>query len=77
MDKSSLDSAKQRVLQAIGQHGIHGVGARQTENVVTVYATPDEGAQTPEVQRNLEQLAAPFPVRVIFDEPPKATPAPN
>ena len=69
----SLDEVKRDLRQRyFGKFGIHGIGLRQSEKAVCLYVGRIDEFRSAGVLEEIERKAAPYSVRVIEEEPPRA-----
>ena len=68
----ALDDAKARLRQEfLGRAGIHGLGVSRTEQAIRVYVSSEGGPDCAAALEELRLSAAPFPVIVVEEEPPR------
>lgn len=70
----SLDEVKRQLSRKhLGKGGIHGVGARPSEQAIMVYLSPGPDDEREKLREELEKEAAPYQVILVTDTPPKIT----
>lgn len=56
----------------LGKHGIHGVGIRESENLVCIYLDPNSDLERSQVWEAIRKAAAPYQIVLIPEERPRA-----